>query len=450
MAGDVWTNEELLPSGNGIFDTATYDATLVATLASQIAIYTSNGTRAAYKAVLVGDGMLSADADPVADAYISYLARADAIQAAFAAADASTKTKWITITSYGAGARPIIRPNPAGVGTLVSGIRFNTHSFTGGYKIKGVDIDGAYVVGITNDLGRGNLTPHANGIWLEDCKLTNCTGMPVRTSGIIYPGLVPPYTQMCASGFTWTNCFYVCHKNVEIGASDAPGWFWGGQNVWLTGQNYHDLYVQAFSIGGLTDVAATFNLSIVQNFLYEASEYGPANQVASPISGAGPGFFKAESGPVIAHIQDFVIRGLHVHDVKFLHADAIAIDYEGQGLLNGVPTKFTGLIQGCTLENNSNGAMLDNTTNSQPLDLFIFDGNTVSMNGAAAWTFPMFCGRRDTITSPRYVTRNAFTKGAVGQKIFGGGPVATYSPTTNTPGTGTLFAVSPSGSNTII
>lgn len=429
-----------------MFDVGTYTSTFNSTLATSTATYTGDGTRTTYKAVLVADGLSSGAADPVADAYVSYLARADAIQAAFAAADASASTKWITIQSYGSGARPVIQPNPAGVGTRVSCIRFNTHTWAGGVKIKGVDCDTPYVAGITNDLGRGSLTPHAEGLWIEDVHVTNASGEPTPTPPNQYPGVVAPYTQFVASGITTTNLDYQVWKNVEIDHSDAAAWMWGAQQTWITGANMHDLYVEPLTIGGLTNQPApSYCLTFVENLLFESSTINNVAQTVAPISGNGPGFLKGEAGFVFAHAENSIIRGNTISNINLVHADGIAIDYEGRCVtIGGTPSHWTTLIKDNTFTSVKGPVWLDNDSTSDASSMMLWDNNTgTSVGSSGGFSNPIFTGTRTVVTDPRYVTRSNLARGSAIQKIFGGSSTLPYSPTSDTPiPTGMSFGTS--------
>lgn len=128
---------------------------------------------------------------------------------------------WITLTSGGSdptcgyrkNARPLIQPGA----TIDAAIQFDNASFTGGWKIKGVDIDTAKIVGVDAEVTTG--IP-ASGLWLEDMNITNITGAQVSSPILgAYPN--PGFNAQMGTGilFFWVDDTTV--KNVTVAYTDT-------------------------------------------------------------------------------------------------------------------------------------------------------------------------------------------------------------------------------------
>lgn len=75
---------------------------------------------------------------------------------------------WITLSSYGAGAAPVLSPGTS----LPAAIQFSRSGFTGGWKIVGLDIRNARM-GIDAEKTPDTV---ANGLWIEKTNFENITG----------------------------------------------------------------------------------------------------------------------------------------------------------------------------------------------------------------------------------------------------------------------------------
>ncbi len=426
--GDTWA-ESFKPLGNGTYDSATFDSVYASTLATQTALYTGDGTRAAYRAVLVSDG--AADPDTPADHYVTLLARADASRAAHAAADAAST--WVTLTSYGSGANAKIAPG----GTIHAGISFNDSFFSGGWKIKDIDIDTAYIAGIVYDLGIG--TPHANGLWIENVNISNITGMPVRVSGFPYPGLIAPYQCFCAAGIDTCGINYLRLKDVNIDHCDMSMLHFGTRYLYISGGHWHHMYIQGAIFGGYPGAAyATSEAGSTFYHLIENVETDNVAYAATP-AGAGPGFYKGEASMQSANMVNGVYLGLNIHDTILRHSDANAFDNEGQTAA-GIPPVY--LIQGCNFHDNNGTPFLQNGQLTESAACVIIDGNTFTRNANTNYINPAVLGNRTVSTDPWYFTRNDIALGTAVQPLFGGDATNVYSPKYNTPQTGKLFGSS--------
>lgn len=436
-SGDTWTGETLTPSGNGVYDSAIYASTFSSTLSANTATYQGGAVFSAYHTQLLSDGVSEPAATDTANSYCIMRARADAIQAAHAAADASGGTSWITVASYGAGARPKIAPG----GAIKFGIKFATHSaFTGGYKIKGVDIDSCKVSAIDAEVVGVN--PHlrkASGLWIEDCKLTNITGMAV---GVSFPGSEPGYIPLCSSGVSTTLVDQLVLKNVEATTVDAPTSIFGGDGLWVTGCNFHDSNVMQTSWGGILTapgiITGSTYVTPISNFLFEDS-------VISNM-GATVGYAKGVAGVAMSNTRDFIIRNTEITLTKANQADGIAIDFEGNIApdINGNTIPWIGLVENCNIHNNAGGAMLHNQNTGQgsnPLSLLIIHDNLFTTNGSSG--LPAIIGQRTGLANNNIVcTSNDMTRGVTQQKLFGGDATHVYSPLTNTPPAGYVYGAS--------
>ena len=431
--GDTWTGEEFLPLGNGLYNASAFASAFTSTLATQTALYTIDGTRAAYKAILVSNGMTSSAADPVADAYIGYLARADAIQAGHIAAD--PVSSWITLTSYGTGARPLIQPG----GTIPAAIRWNTHPFTGGWKIRDINIDSAYISGIVYDLGAG-VTPAAAGLWLEDIHITNCTGQPVKITGFPYPGLIAPYQPFCSTGIDVAHVSHIRMNNIEVDHCDQPIFLWGSQWAWISGNYWHHAYIEGSIVTGFSPVGYVspgIFPGTADSCLIETTEISFTAYAASP-SGQGPGFPKGETNFQLAHNTNLIIRVVNSHNCVFRHSDATGIDYEGHSPGFNTPTF---MIKDCIVSHNGGPAFLEDDTVSDLATLVIIDNNVLADNSNTNFVNPIMFGGR-TIGDPWYFTRNNLARGNALQKVFGGDATNPYVPKYDAPPVGKLFGPS--------
>ncbi|MFC5405489.1 right-handed parallel beta-helix repeat-containing protein [Cohnella soli] len=115
---------------------------------------------------------------------------------------------WITVSTYSSGNRPVISPGSS----QPAAIRFDDTSFTGGWKITGLDIQNAKM-GI---YAYKNRTSSANGLWLEDLNFTNITGNNIGAS--TNPGFYD--AVFCSQSITVHSVNHVTIKNVTSSYSD--------------------------------------------------------------------------------------------------------------------------------------------------------------------------------------------------------------------------------------
>ncbi len=442
------------PNASGNFAKATYDSTYASTLASQTTSCEGGSTKSTYVATLTSDGMSSGTADTVGNARCVHLARAAAQRAAFAAADAAST--WITLTSYGTGANPKLQPG----GSAQAGIRFGTaHSFTGGWKVKNVDIDSTQVAGIVYEVGPrctgatcgGSDTPLANGFWLENSHITNSTGMTVRTTGNPpYPGGVSPYLQFCASGLTLMNTNYTHLEGVEIDHTDSPMFIWGGDQYWIDNLHAHNSYLQAVLIQGYTGLTSG---SIVPSadFLIENSEIDHLDYAANP-GAVGPGYALGEAGLEFSNAQHIVLSALNIHDNPLIHTDGVAVDFEGHNAdaHTGIYPSWDVLVEGGTFTSNGGAAFLRDDTVFQSSTQILVNGLTGTSNangtgqGAGADDGQTDVWRSETLGEQVVLTNNAITKGTLGgtHGLFSGDATHADTPKYDTPQSNMTFGAS--------
>lgn len=435
--GDTWTGEGFAAIGSGAFAQGTFDSTYSSTYSTRLALYTGDGTLSGYTSVLVADGVASGTAASIAGDYIAHLAKADAMQAAFAAADAAST--YITLTSYGSGAHPKISPG----GSIYGGIEWGrTVRWTGGWKIIGIDFDSCNVSGILYDPGPraptsgGSDTPSAVGLWIDTCSFSNCTGMAVKNSGQPYPGLVDPYLQYCATAISTVKVSYVRVKDVTISATvDSPWQIFAGAYTWISGATCNGSTISSPNMAGIGNIALTtitpFTRLLMENCVFDA--------MCNPT-----GFYKGESGPLFANASEIIMRNVEIKNTNIVHADGVPVDFEGHGpdFTTGIYAPWTGLFLSCNWHNNHGAGMLHNDTVFQASTRLIFDQCLMTSNGTTG--LPAVLGSR-TIGDQFVFTRNTVTKVST-QKLFGGDATHVYSPLYDAPPTGKIFGAS----NTVI
>ena len=409
----------LFASGGGGFAESTYTSTYSSALATQTALYQGDGTKATYKAVLISDGLDSATADNRADQYCHYLAVADATRAAQTAADAASS--WVTVTSYGSGANPKIQPGSA----INGGIEFGRiEPIVGGWKILNVDIDAAKVGGILYDRGAG--TPKGKGLWVEGCKITNCTGMPIGVNGA---PTTPPYYQFCSTGITAHNIDYMRWKDVEITGCDEVGLV-ATADCWISGCYFHDTPINSLFFGAVATAGGGVGTP-TQRLLFETTECA--------FLGDPTGYSRGEAGPQITHVTDSVFLNLNSHDIKLHHSDAVAFDIEDHDA--AVP--WTLLIKDCNLHNCNGAAFLKNAAVTDTNARIMIDNCTLNTNGQTLGVPAVMVTRAQL--DEVLITRCAITKIGPTQKMFSLIPGGALS---NTPPPGTNIIFGPS--NTVV
>jgi hypothetical protein len=424
-AGDVWTEQSFTPKGNGEWDEDAYTTAFDETLAVQKDVYLAD---TAYTGVLLADGVDLDTAGSIADSRAAYLALGDAVRAGHEAADTSESTRWITLTSYGEGDHPLIRPG----GTIHAGVQFgiNGTELTGGFKIVGIDIDQAWVAGILFDHGPAT-NASWQGVWIEDVKITNVTGMPVKTYSPVNPGLVKPYNQFCAQGITMARARKLRIKNVEIGNVDAPFLMLGAEDVWVSGLDVHDVWIESAAIGPFWYHGEP---AMMTNFLYEDSTYTRSFLTANP-AGEGPGYFRGESGPLIAGGNGFLMKNVNVSSIEAHHTDGIGIDWE----VSNSEAMYSGMLVDSMVTDTEGSAFLANDSVGYQGHRILIDNCTFARNGNKG--LPAIMGKRTT--GNQFVFTRCDTTRALGaQKLFGGDATHVYSPTYDTPQDGMIFGPS--------
>jgi|GEM_PF-2548525 len=436
-------------NGNGVFAKTTFDTTYASALATAITTLNGDGTRAAYHAALITDGFTDPTANTLSDQFIAGLAASIARKAAFAAADSAST--WLTIEAYGSGVNPIIQSPSTAYGGIWLGYG---STYTGGIKVLNVDVDGALVSCILYDPGPRHTNGTATtsnafspvGTWLEGCRLTNATGMAIKTTGFPYPGPISPYMQFCGAGVTMMFPQYLMMKSVEIDHCDAFAFLWSGTQVHIESNHVHHSYIGTFYVQGISKDNVTVPLT--DGLSIESMVMDHVCYAANP-SAQGPGFFKGESGPLLANSRNITITNLQVNGVPLIHADGVAIDLEG--ITAG--DWGTVVISGGTLSNCEGTGFLQNDAGSHVGSTFLFDGIAMTLNRTTsgqppvpAISPPAIYACRTTVTDTRVFTRCFITRGSNTQNLFGGDATDSYTPTYNTPPTG--MSVGPSNTVT--
>lgn len=369
-----------------------------------------------------------------------HLARADAVQAAHAAANASAGTKWITLSSYGAGAHAKIQPG----GAIKFGIRFGHEStpFTGGWKISGVDVDSvqdacidAEIVGSHPELRK------AAGLWINNVKLTNAAGMTVNTT---FPGAesVPQgYVPIWAAGIAVTHVDYVQVTGTEIANVDIPFAQFAGQGLWITGANWHDSFREGVEIAGIqTDggsVTGSTACTPAKNFLFESSTVSN--------SGSTTGWSKGQAAVQFSNARDGIVRSNTFSSTHVNTADGVGIDFEGFSaadidLGTTIPARM--LIVGNTVSSNVGAGILTNqSTTFDSTSEMLIDNNAFTSNGNNG--LPAIMGMRTGVANTNFIfTRNNTARVVTGQQKWGGAASTVYSPLTNITPSGYVYGLS--------
>lgn len=125
-------------------------------------------------------------------------------------ADAS-HDKWVTLTSYGAGARPMIAPG----GAIDAAIQFPRPWF-GGWVIDGVDVSDADVVGIDAEP-----SSTSRGLRVRNVTITSIVGGGVQSNA--NPGTANPgYEVWTPTGIVTTNVEDIELDNVTVTGAGVP------------------------------------------------------------------------------------------------------------------------------------------------------------------------------------------------------------------------------------
>ncbi|MGH7605586.1 MAG: right-handed parallel beta-helix repeat-containing protein [Gemmatimonadaceae bacterium] len=266
-ANDTFTGETLSLLGGGTFDATTYNTTLASVQASAQAAYLAGATFTGFFNAMVAAGLSAPDATTEATAYCVLLATRDAVRAAFDAADATSA--WVRITRYGEGVNPRIAPG----GAINVGISIDRSS-VGGWKVSDVDVLNCQVSGIDWEP-----TAAGVGLWVERCRISNITGMPLPPGGVDNNPRVAGFFNAWAVPVGAELVSNVCLRNNRFETSDAGAFIWWG-NDWLIDGNYQDStkYQPITLIGNLPyPASSTQRCVLVGNTIYKQQALGWPN-----------------------------------------------------------------------------------------------------------------------------------------------------------------------------
>lgn len=436
--GDTWA-ESFAPTGNGNYALSTWTSTFNSTLAANTATYQGGAVFSTYKSILLADGLSDSEATTDANDYCTRIAREDAIRAAHAAADSAST--WIIMDSYGSGARPKIAPG----GAAQYGINFPA-AWTGGWKIRNIDIDACQVCGIHAEIvGVNPELRKAHGLWFENLKITNITGGSIDTTGT-YPGNIAGYIGLMGEGICTTHINQIKVSNVECTNLDSPALFFGADGLWITGCNFHDSYVGGLFIQGLGNatplITGVAYVTPCSNVLIESTTITN--------SGATTGYAKGVGGIVFSNTRDFSVYNTEIKTTQLNIADGVAIDFEGNNNpdINGETVPWTGMIRSCNFHDNKGAAFLNNSIvahGSNPISRIFFHANHFTNNAlsGSGVALPAIIGQRTGLSDNHYVfTSNDIGLAAATSKLFGGDSANAYSPMTDTPPAGFTYGPS--------
>lgn len=351
---------------------------------------------------------------------------------------------WITVTSYGAGAKPIIDGSS---NTIETGVKFTRTEDDDAWKFLGLSFTNQKLVGI--DAERATKT-NRNGLWIENCDFSGITGATVATS--------------CGNGSTRDQCFRnpgydivfsfgiaahltdnVTIKSCTFDSCDAPLGIVAGSTQLVdtitvtnslksgpafAGQTKNQAYWNApLSANGIAQVGLTF-----QNFTIDHT---------GDMTGGGVSFGVAGiqfQGVTTGIIQNGSVA--HTGNTLF-SVDMVGVDYEGS------TTNVT--VSNVNIHDNQGSAFLFNQ--SQVLNGVndtgsVIDSCTINNNALKTpldTTFPQVI-RANTIASDNIqITNNTITRADSGQKLFGS--VTAGAGLTDTPQANWTFPVCPGPAN---
>jgi hypothetical protein len=366
-----------------VFDT-TYASTHASLLAQMLAdayVPANSVSFSAYKAL-----MLASETDPQATTDATEYCRRcvipDAIEAAYAAADAATN--WITVTRYGVGADPVldgVDQSSTLFGIEMGGVGEATT--TGGIKIEHIEGKRFRLSPVHKESVTGF------GIWISGCNLHDNRNIP---GGIVAEYNFNHAGRSVAFGLIVTNTAYTLYDNCTCDTNDAP-WINGGGNFALVRDTTCDqsYYSQCFLNFATTLVMLRGSINRMTNL--------------------GPGFADGSAGLLTQFSTDTIVRGVSITNTVKRGNDGEAVDMEG--------AVTNALFQGCTWTGNACSALLDLTTSLGANAGTMIDDCTIGNNGGGylpAGGIPALARdvHADSSTAPTtnrtIYTRNSVTK----------------------------------------
>jgi hypothetical protein len=395
MAGDVW-HESLLPQGSGAFDEATFLATYDSTLNLQQAVCLAGSQFSDMQTILLAAGADSTTASDTATEWCRRLAVRAAMGAARDAADMTSS--WITIDMYGTGPNPLIAPGES----ATVGIQFPLRDWTGGWKIRNVDVHDTTMYGIRAEvLVDHSPTGVVKGLWTENCHIDNVTGGVVKNPPKPYDLATASF---CPVGLIATGIDYVFSRNDVITNTGSPRW--------ITGDNY------------VLDENLTCDNSVTESNYYQFSSKvvvngGRVTNLCNP-----PGYPYGGAGILLSNITDVVFDSVEIDnnhvspdDGNPNHGDGVGVDFE-DGVVNGT-------FKDCLVHDNSDGAFLFSRSGGHLNSGTMIVGCTLANNGTKSYAAaPVLVHHLlDSASDHAVFAKNTSRRGAAGQKLFAvGGP----------------------------
>lgn len=319
LCGDTWS-EALVPNGNGTYSTATYASAYTTQLINtKTAVYMTNGTYATAFSRLVAAGYSEANAASTAYDLCLRQGRMDAHIAALQAANAASS--WITFSSYGSGAKPILD----GGSSLNAGIHPDTSAITGGIAVRGLKIQNFLVAGIDFTCGAAGI---ANGFLVDNCELYNNTGMPRPTSSGDVQAQVAGFNETASSGlFVW-RCDYVTFTSSYTTYNDTPFLFAAAANTYASAITADHARSWQAAIAGIGTGAKNVGPSTAR-----LASRGAVQNSTFTNTGYDHGYYAGTSGFMVAGTFDMLMRDCEIaytsNAFDATNKDSVGYDVEG-------------------------------------------------------------------------------------------------------------------------